>query len=168
MAGSCMFMQKGPLPHMLHAISCFCCWVQGRMAGSCMCMQAGLPHAACPASSSVLQPNFLSLALLYHIHHTMSCFMLSVGENGRELYVHANRAAPRCLPCNYTDPAEAGFQNPNPQYIASRVGAPAYCMPCCSNNVFAVLAIINCHRTVAACNLRAFAASAAVIVRIAT
>ena len=45
---------------------------------------------------------------------------------GPQLYVHANRAAPRCLPCNYTDPAEDTFENPSYQYIAPRVGAPAF------------------------------------------
>ena len=56
----------------------------------------------------------------------MNNFVIA-GQGGRELYVHANRAAPRCLPCNYTDPAELAFENPAYQYKAPRVGALACC-----------------------------------------
>ena len=41
--------------------------------------------------------------------------------DGKQLYTHANRWAPRCLPCTYTDPAEQGFQNMSDQHPAPRV-----------------------------------------------
>ncbi|DBA84620.1 TPA: hypothetical protein ACH3X2_006195 [Trebouxia sp. C0005] len=52
------------------------------------------------------------------------------GAGGPELYVHANRAAPRCLPCNYTDPAEDTFESPSYQYIAPR-GCPCNTQTLC-------------------------------------
>ena len=44
------------------------------------------------------------------------------GADGKDLYTHANRKAPRCLPCNYTDPAEQSFSSPPEEYPAPRVG----------------------------------------------
>ena len=74
-----------------------------------------------------------SFFFLKHLCRTYVLCVAAVG-GAQELYVHANRAAPRCLPCNYTDPAESSFDNPSYQYIAPKVGAPhaAYGMLSCN------------------------------------
>lgn len=64
--------------------------------------------------------------LLLHCYfccgHDLTAVLLHDAD-GQELHTHANRRAPRCLPCNYTDPAEQSFRSPPEQYPAPRVGA---------------------------------------------
>ena len=50
-----------------------------------------------------------------HLLHSVS--------GGKQLHTHANRQAPRCLPCNYTDPGESFWEGLPDQYIAPRVSA---------------------------------------------
>lgn len=63
------------------------------------------------------------LNLLPHLDPTVPYFMTDhlwypevVG--GKQLHTHANRQAPRCLPCNYTDPAEEFWEGLPDQYTA--------------------------------------------------
>lgn len=68
------------------------------------------------------------LNLLPHLDPTVPYFMTDhlwypETVDGQELHTHANRRAPRCLPCNYTDPAEQSFRSPPEQYPAPR-GCP--------------------------------------------
>lgn len=85
-------------------------------------------HAALLCASR-LNSMIISFVIVLHCYScTFCCWsnltaVLLHGADGQELHTHANRRAPRCLPCNYTDPAEQSFRSPPEQYPAPRVGA---------------------------------------------
>ena len=52
-----------------------------------------------------------------------------------ELHIHANRRAPRCLPCDYRDPAEASYQaNPAFQFTATKACGCTQQAMCAADN----------------------------------
>lgn len=91
-----------------------------------MVSTSGLTGSAVHQSVDIQHFKRVPVTLMTLLFNPLLCLsppqVLLFVSGGKQLHTHANRQAPRCLPCNYTDPAEEFWEGLPDQYTAPWVG----------------------------------------------